>query len=529
MINKSIKLKKIISTILIFFIVFSQYSCKKKNNNSQKITIASSGKIESLDPARANTLKVYQLLNALGDTLYELNSKGELVPKLADKLPTLSKDRLKIIIKLKENIFFHDGTPFNSSAMKFSIERFQNIGPSNYILSNKIKSIETPSNELLILNLNKPSSSLNGLLTSINLTAISPTFYKNHFNKFLNNKFIGTGKYKLERFSNEIQILTPNRNYWGNKSKNNGINFIGYNNSSTLYGALISEQIDILLSNSIEDTLRYKLRLLSIDKKLKEGKSEPIELSFISLRTNINPLNNSLIRLAIAKSLNRELIIKKVSYGLRESTKSIIPKIFKQNDIQSWPDYDPNEAIKIFREEGYCDGRTLNLPLTYRSNVATDKLIAFYWQQNVKSIMNDCFKITLNGVESTTIYKNLKEGIYPAVILDWTGSYSDPEAYLTPLLSCNNYKDVICYEGESIFSGSFWASKEVERLFLESENLQGSERLNKLIEIEKIASKSIPYIPIWISRQKAWAQDYISKPLFNGAGRIMMGDLEIKK
>jgi len=505
--------------------IFSQYSCTKKIDHSQYITIASSGKIESIDPARANTLKSYQLLNALGDTLYELNHEGELIPKLAESKPIISKDKLKIFIKLKKNILFHDGTPFDSSSMKFTIERFQNIGTLNYILNKKIKSIETPTKELLIINLNNPSSSIEGLLTSINLTPISPNFYKNHFDKFLNNNFIGTGKYKLKRFSNETQIISPNTNYWDNKPKNNGINFIGYNNSSTLYGAFISKQVDVLLSNSIEDTLRYKLNLMNKKKDIQESQSQPLEISFISLRTNKVPLNNIHLRLAISKSLNRELIRNKVSFSLRNSASSLIPLILKKDNSVFWPEFDPKESIRIFKEQGYCNGNVFNLPLTYRSNVPTDKLIAFYWQQSVKAEMKECFSISINGVESTTIYKNLSEGIYPSVILDWTGAYSDPKAYLSPLLSCDKFIKNNCLKGESVFSGSFWASEKVEKLFKESENLEGVIRLNKLVEIEKIASKALPYIPIWTSSQKAWSHNYISKPIFNGAGIINMSEL----
>ena len=46
-------------------------------------------------------------------------------------------------------------------------------------------------------------------------------------------------------------------------------------------------------------------------------------------------------------------------------------------------------------------------------------------------------------------------------------------------------------------------------------------------QIEKIASKSIPYIPIWISSQKAWSQNEFSKPIFNGAGMILLSELEL--
>ena len=516
---------KFLLSIFIFLLSLSQFSCGSKNN-SDRIIVASAGKIESLDPARANTLKALQLLNSLGDTLYELNNNGQLIPKLALGMPIFSENKLQITINLKKNVFFHDGTPLDSDAVKFTFNRFKRIGTMNYILGDKIKSIDTPNKHTLIINLNKPSSSINGLLTSPNLTPISPTFYKDYKDKFLNDQFVGTGKYLLKRFSNEIQVIDPNLNYWGEKPKNNGINFVGYSSSSSLFGALKSKQIDVLLSNSIDDSQRNNLNLLNQNKEIKQGKSTPTEISFISLRTNVFPLDNLNIRLALAKSINRELISKKVSYGLRKSSRSIVPPIYKKNNQNLWPEYNPKEAKNLLQNEGYCNGKTLNIPLTYRSNVPADKLIALTWQEEIRNVLDDCIKIQLDGVESTTIYKNLSFGIYTAVILDWTGAYSDPEAYLTPLLSCNEIEQLICRKGESVYSGSFWGSRQVENLFLESESISGNERLKKLVEIEKIASQSIPYIPIWISSQRAWSQNKISKPIFSGSGIISLSDLE---
>ena len=97
--------KKIVLSIFIILISFLQNSCGSKRI-SKKIIVASSGKIESLDPARANTLKAIQLISSLGATLYELNSDGELVPELASGMPIISKDRLQITINLRKNVFF---------------------------------------------------------------------------------------------------------------------------------------------------------------------------------------------------------------------------------------------------------------------------------------------------------------------------------------------------------------------------------------------------------------------------------------
>ena len=52
-------------------------------------------------------------------------------------------------------------------------------------------------------------------------------------------------------------------------------------------------------------------------------------------------------------------------------------------------------------------------------------------------------------------------------------------------------------------------------------------KYNKLIKIEKLASESVPYIPIWVDSQKAWSQISISRPVFNGSGIISLSDLEI--
>ena len=72
--------------------------------------------------------------------------------------------------------------------------------------------------------------------------------------------------------------------------------------------------------------------LLSNNNEIKEGKSPATEISFISLRTNSYPLNNSNVRLALAKSLNRDLISNKVSYGLRQPSRSLVPPIYKKNN-----------------------------------------------------------------------------------------------------------------------------------------------------------------------------------------------------
>ena len=140
--------------------------------------------------------------------------------------------------------------------------------------------------------------------------------------------------------------------------------------------------------------------------------------------------------------------------------------------------------------------------------------------------LSDCIEITLNGIESTTVYKQLSEGAFEAVILDWTGAYPDPEAYLTPLLSCNEIKNKTCLEGEAVFSGSFWGDNELQELLEESEKLEGDNRLNTLIKVEELAAQGNSYLPVWLVKPKAWSLKDISQPEFSSNGLIILKNLK---
>ena len=512
---------KISSILLILF----QLSCVQ-NKKRENIIVASAGKIESLDPAQANTLRTLQILSALGDTLYKINKEGNLSPNLAKDLPKVSKNRLLIDIPLREDISFHDGSSFNAKAMKFSLNRFMKIGTLNYLLNDKIEDIQVKDEYLLRIKLKKPSSSIKSLLTSVNLTPVSPNSYLNYKDKFNNKNFIGTGPYYLESFSPTQQIIKPFINYWGAKPLNKGINFINYNNSSTLFGAIKTKEVDVLISNSIDDMQRLTLNNMVKKDKLNSGEGSPIEIGYITFKSNTFPLENRIIREALSYTIDRELISQQVSFGTREPLRSIVPPKLHKKEFSLWSKYDPSIARTLLQKEGYCKTNILTLPLTFRSNIPADKLLALTWKDQIKRDLSDCLKITLNGVESTTVYKQLSEGAFEAVILDWTGAYPDPEAYLTPLLSCTKIENYHCLEGEAVFSGSFWGNPKVQELLERSEGEEGEDRLSTLIKVEQLAAKGSSYLPVWLVKPKAWSLKDISQPEFSGNGLIILKNLK---
>tara|TARA_Y100001968_G_scaffold333212_1_gene394750 strand:- start:1662 stop:3248 length:1587 start_codon:yes stop_codon:yes gene_type:complete len=509
---------------LLLLIAISQSSCRTAKDK-ERITVASAGKISSIDPAQANTFQELQLLSALGDTLYKVNSDGIIQPELAAGMPQFSDNGLTISIPLRRDVYFHDGTKFDAEAMAFTLERFKEIGTLSYLLGDRIKSIETPEQYIIKIKLSRRSASIISLLSSINLTPVSPIYYKKYTNKFLNNRFIGTGPYKLSYFNNQQQRIVPFSRYWGRQPKNKGIDLINLSNSTALYGAMRSGEVDILLSNSINETQRLSLHKLSLKGIINEGIGSPNEIGFITLKSNSNPFHKNKIRKAIMYSLDRETIVSRVSFGLREPFKSLIPPHLRIHKNSYWPKYSPSKAKQLLLEEGYCNGKILTIPITFRSNVPTDKLLALTWQSQINRDLSDCIEIQPNGVESTTVYKQLSKGSFNAVILDWRGSYQDAEAYISPFASCTKTKGLYCTEGESVMSGSFWTKAGLQEELNKSDQILSKLRLRKLEDIEKYIADGASYLPVWLVKPRAWSQLQFSKPKFDVSGHLLLEEL----
>ena len=510
---------------LLLVLGSSQLACQQQRS-SDRLTVASAGRIVSLDPAQASTTGTLQLLSALGDTLYRRSENGTLTPQLAAAQPQLSDGGRTVEIPLRRDVLFHDGSRFDADAMAFSLRRFLRIGTQSYVVGDRIESIETPTPFLLRLLLSRPSSSLESLLTSPYLTPVSPKAYADHRDRFLNDRFIGTGPYKLTRFNATQQRLTPFPEYWGEAPSNGGLDLVNLSNSTALFGALRSGEVDVLLSDSIDEDQRLALDRRAKQGLLLESSGPALTIGYVTLLSNAPPLHNQLVRRALAHSLDRDLISRRVSHGQRQPLRSLIPPALRGGASEPWPTYAPATARRLLQQAGYCQGKPLNVPFTYRSNVPSDRLMALTWQAQLRRDLQDCIKLNLEGVESTTVYRQLGEGAFKAVMLDWGGTYPDPEAFLVPLLSCNRSQGSLCEAGEAVSSGSFWTRPGLELALRRSDSLLGQQRLQQLARVDAMAAQGAAYLPVWLLTPKAWAQTDLDRPRFDGSGLLQLSQLK---
>src|ERR1043165_1599604 len=82
-----------------------------------------------LDPTLARTYVGRIVFASFCDKLFDIDEKLNVVPQLALGYDT-APDGLSVTIKLRPNVKFHDGEPFNAEAAKFSLERHMSMSGS---------------------------------------------------------------------------------------------------------------------------------------------------------------------------------------------------------------------------------------------------------------------------------------------------------------------------------------------------------------------------------------------------------------
>jgi peptide/nickel transport system substrate-binding protein len=76
----------------------------------------------TLDPHASPSAVTYQIIASVTECLLYKTPDGKLLPWLAESWST-SKDGRSVTFKLRRDVKFHDGTPFNADAVKFNFDR----------------------------------------------------------------------------------------------------------------------------------------------------------------------------------------------------------------------------------------------------------------------------------------------------------------------------------------------------------------------------------------------------------------------
>lgn len=490
-------------------------SSPSSSPNNERITIGTTLKLRTLDPADAYEIISGNILYNLGDRLYDYEiGTNQLIPKLATTLPTISSDGLTYIIPLKEGVIFHDDTPFNAAAMEFSIKRFiQNAGSPSSLLADTIDTVQATGEYELTIKLKKPFSAFPSLLAFSGITAVSPEFYEIGEGKFKPNEFVGTGPYKLKSLGIDVIRLDAFDKYWGEKPANTGIDIQRFSSSSNLFNAFRSGAIDIAYLSLNPD------QISSLEKGVKQGNWQMISangntINYMLINVKSEPLNRIEVRQALAALINRPVINERVLQNQGEKLYSLIPTTFNEYkpifDLK-YGDGNIEKAKQLLTQAGYTPENPATIELWYASNSSNKGFLGLTLKALADRDLGGLLNLQLNSVESTTAFKYLEEGIYPTFVLDWYADFLDADNYIQPFLECSQGSvETGCVKGSSQYQGSFYYSERMNQLIAQQRQEQNPET-RKLIfeEIQELLAEDVPYIPLWQDKTYVFAKNGI--------------------
>ena len=485
----------------------------------QLVVGINTSRIRTLDPADAYEIASGNLLYNLGDRLYTYEpGSGKLIPQLASAMPTVSEDGLTYKIPLRENVKFHDGTPFNAKAMEFSLKRFiKNAGKPSFLLGDTIYKdpetkeplISATGDDELTIELDKPFAAFSDLLAFSGLVAVSPDAYKEQVGpgKFQPTKFVGTGPYQLESFGNDLIRLKTFPDYWGTAPKNEGVNVKFYSSSANLFNAFRTGTVDMTYQ-SLEP-----VQIEALQRQAASGDWQVIEgpgnvITYLSLNLKDDDMKKLEVRKALASMIDRKLLEQKVFRSQAAPLYSLLPNIF-ETSTPVFESQDEIETVKAsLRDVGYSPEQPLNFVLWYRSNVSSNASAASAIKAVIERDYSPLVAMNLESIESATAYENLDKGTYPIFMLDWYGDFFNEDNYIQPFMDCDSGSaETGCEKGASASQGSFFYSDRINELIDEQRKvIDPAQRQEIFKEIQTILAEDVPFIPLWQNKDYVFAQ-----------------------
>ena len=175
---------------------------------------------DRLDPSVTTFSRVGNITLHMTDPLVWQSEPGVYAPGLATEWE-VNEDATEYRFKLRDDVTFHDGTPFNAEAVKFTFDRIVNPetqAQSAFSAIGPYKETEIVNDHEIIVRFNSGYAPFLDSLSGPNLVPTSPTALQRVGNEDWGiTEFVGTGPFKFDSMVlNQEIVLVRNPDYnWG--------------------------------------------------------------------------------------------------------------------------------------------------------------------------------------------------------------------------------------------------------------------------------------------------------------------------
>ncbi|MBB4664072.1 peptide/nickel transport system substrate-binding protein [Conexibacter arvalis] len=358
--------------------------------------------ISQLDPHTRSAAQQLVVHPLLFDGLTRAGRNGETEPGLAESWRA-SPDQRTWTFTLRSGVRFHDGTPFDSRAVKANLERVLDprVPNPDRTKIEMIASIGTPSPTRLVLRLSAPNALLPDALAASSLVMVQPRTFSTAA-----KAAVGTGPFKLaEMVPDDHVTLVRNDDYWGEQANLDEIEIVRSPDATAAATAFRSGDLDVLWSVPPADVDGLVAAT--------QGRAlEPEDISagvYWEVDNASPPFDDVRARQALLHAIDRETMLR-VAYagkGLVPETASMLSprnQAFEAS-LAAYP-FDLDRARALFAEAGVGAGETLTF-LTPAGQFPE-------WAQMGQILQEDLKKIGITLKIQREEFSTWLEAFYPA-------------------------------------------------------------------------------------------------------------------
>lgn len=334
------------------------------------------------------------------------------------------------ILHVRQGVKFHDGTPWNAKALKFTLEMWMNNPELSFLKWASVgKNVEIIDPYTVKIILKERFPLMIKYFSNEYYLPISPTAIKNHAteddpyaSKWLSDHECGTGPFILETWKpGEKLVARKWEDYWGGQP-----------------GIKETPKVDKLVYLTVPDP---SVRMMMLEKgdidvaigltrdmydKLEEREHIKVEEYTMPMQTMLNydvsapPFNDIKVRKAIHYAINYQEIIDIIERGYAQKLCGIPPKgmLGASPELANYYTYDLEKAKKLMKESSYPNGFETTLMYSPDRYAAFDDY-AIYIQSYLREIG---IKVNIEKVTLTQQLARHKEGDYGLSLMTWTGT-----------------------------------------------------------------------------------------------------------
>jgi peptide/nickel transport system substrate-binding protein len=471
-----------------------------------------------INPPMTSIISSFGAGCAVYEALTWVDQHGGIHPELAERWE-ISPGGKTYTFHLRKNVLWHDGTPFTSADVKFSLEnvtaKFHPWGRGAF---KTLDHVDASDPYIAVIQLKTPSPAVMKAVNNA-ISAILPKhlwegtdFVKNPLNK----KPIGTGPFKLVEYVQGDRIrYTKNEKYYipGEPAFDELVMRI-IPDAAARVAAFEKGEVDMLYNNSVPFTEIGRIKKFPNVEIKASSVSGAAFLGIINMKSK--PYDDVRVRHALAHAINRAFIRENVLLPEFADIQvgPLPPSMELANKSLKDYAYDAKRANQILDEAGYArkaDGSRFGFRLLWAAHDIRVTKMADVIRQNLSDVG---IAASLQPLERAALNQKGYIGEQFDMIIDSYAQGPDPDIGTERLyVTSNIHNPPLIFTNNSSYS-----NPQVDKLFAE-QRLQTDPAKRKEIydKIQEILWDAVPVLPILAYSSVGAFRDTAMVNAFNSA------------